>query len=193
MTPVPDKKNLRTLVRQRRSTFVRTLPEAGRALAFRALPSPLARRVDQHQVIALYMPMGDEAPTGHLAMALRERGKTLCLPRVIDQVRGMVFHRWDEGDTLVKAQYGQLEPTANAPLATPDMIIAPLVAYDRNMNRLGQGGSYYDRAFARLPDARRIGLAWSVQELDTVPCDPWDLPLHAVVTECEYIEGTEIP
>ena len=60
---------------------------------------------------------------------------------------------------------------------TPDVIVAPLIAFDRAMNRLGQGGGYYDRAFARFPDALRIGLAWSAQELDDVPADPWDLPL----------------
>ena len=56
------------------------------------------------------------------------------------------------------------------------------------MRRLGQGAGFYDRAFARLPAALRIGLAWSVQEVDILPADPWDAPLHAVVTEKEWIE-----
>jgi 5-formyltetrahydrofolate cyclo-ligase len=59
------------------------------------------------------------------------------------------------------------------------------------MNRLGQGGGYYDRAFARYPDALRIGLAWSVQEHDALPADPWDLPLHIILTEVELIEGPD--
>jgi 5-formyltetrahydrofolate cyclo-ligase len=56
------------------------------------------------------------------------------------------------------------------------------------MRRLGQGAGFYDRAFARLPAARRIGLAWSAQEADALPADPWDVPLHAVATEKEWIE-----
>ena len=47
--------------------------------------------------------------------------------------------------------------------------------------------AYYDRAFAALPGARRIGYAWSVQEVQLVPLDPWDVPLHAVATEREWI------
>ena len=59
------------------------------------------------------------------------------------------------------------------------------------MNRLGQGGGYYDRALARFPEALRVGVAWSAQELDAVPADPWDLPLDMVLTEVEVIEGTK--
>ena len=82
-----------------------------------------------------------------------------------------------------------IEPAGGA--VTPDVIVAPLIAFDRAMNRLGQGGGYYDRAFARFPDALRIGLAWSAQEIDMIPADPWDLPLHMVMTEVELIEALD--
>ena len=59
------------------------------------------------------------------------------------------------------------------------------------MGRLGQGGGYYDRSFARHETALRIGLAWSVQQVEHVPVDPWDLPLHAVLTETSLIEGPQ--
>ena len=70
----------------------------------------------------------------------------------------------------------------------PDAIMSPLIGFDREGNRLGQGGGFYDRAFARYASARRIGLAWSVQESDTLPVDSWDQRLHAVVTERERID-----
>ncbi|MDB5738517.1 MAG: 5-formyltetrahydrofolate cyclo-ligase, partial [Sphingomonas bacterium] len=54
-------------------------------------------------------------------------------------------------------------------------------------NRLGQGGGYYDRWFEGHPDAMRVGIAWSVQELPAVPRDVWDMPLHAVATEKEWM------
>ena len=58
---------------------------------------------------------------------------------------------------------------------------------DRRGNRLGQGAGQYDRAFAAHPAAWRIGVAWSVQQVDALAPDPWDVPLHAIVTESEWI------
>jgi 5-formyltetrahydrofolate cyclo-ligase len=69
----------------------------------------------------------------------------------------------------------------------PDLILTPLVAFDRSLARLGQGAGHYDRAFARYPLARRIGVAFSVQEVERLPTDAWDVPLHAIVTEREWI------
>ena len=83
--------------------------------------------------------------------------------------------------------FGLLQPRSDAEEVSPDLILAPLVGFDRALRRIGQGAGFYDRAFARLPDARRIGLAWSVQEVDALPTDPWDVPLHAVATEREWI------
>ena len=66
-------------------------------------------------------------------------------------------------------------------------MLTPLVAFDRRGNRLGQGAGHYDRAFATLPSAWRVGVAWSVQECEELKADTWDIPLHAVVTEKEWI------
>jgi 5-formyltetrahydrofolate cyclo-ligase len=66
--------------------------------------------------------------------------------------------------------------------------MSPLVGFDRSGNRLGQGGGFYDRAFAAFPSARRIGIAWSVQEVDMLPVDSWDEQLHSVITEHERID-----
>jgi 5-formyltetrahydrofolate cyclo-ligase len=140
-------------------------------------------------MIALYLPMGDEAPAARFATHLRAAGKALCLPRVVDSEGMMSFHHWDEQDQLDPGLFGIRQPAGDAPLAEPDMILAPLLAFDRALGRLGQGRGYYDRAFAAHPNAIRIGIGWSVQEVDRVPTDPWDVPLHAIVTECEYIEG----
>jgi 5-formyltetrahydrofolate cyclo-ligase len=70
----------------------------------------------------------------------------------------------------------------------PDIILTPLLGFDHLLHRLGQGAGHYDRAFAALPGARRIGVAWSVQHVDPLPTDPWDVPLHAVITEQGWFE-----
>ncbi|RYY12360.1 MAG: 5-formyltetrahydrofolate cyclo-ligase, partial [Alphaproteobacteria bacterium] len=83
--------------------------------------------------------------------------------------------------------FGLSQPHPDSPALTPDIILAPLLAFDAKLDRLGQGAGYYDRAFATFPDARRIGVAWSVQQVDTLPTDAWDMPLHAIITENGWI------
>ena len=73
--------------------------------------------------------------------------------------------------------------TGCGPEAEPDIVLTPLLAFDAAMNRLGQGAGHYDRVFERLPDAWRIGIAWSVQQVEHIVTDPWDMPLHGVITE----------
>ena len=185
-----DKQTLRTLARDRRRVFVTALDPLAHRLAFKVVPSPLARRIAGAQVVALYMGLDDEAPAQRLAAPLIAMGITVVLPRVLDRLGSMDFLRWTPDDILVPGPFRTSHPQVGNGPVTPDVIIAPMVGFDRNLNRLGQGGGYYDRSFARLPDALRIGLAWSAQELDAVPADPWDLPLDMVLTEVELIEGS---
>jgi 5-formyltetrahydrofolate cyclo-ligase len=187
--PDADKSALRTLARERRRAFVAGLDPLAHRLAFKALPSPLARRVDNARTVALYMGLDDEAPAQRLAAPLIALGKTIALPRVLDRLGGMDFLVWRPDEALLPGLYRTSHPDPAGGVVTPDVIVAPLVGFDRAMNRLGQGGGYYDRAFARFPDALRVGLAWSAQELERVPADPWDLPLDVILTEVELIEG----
>ena len=82
---------------------------------------------------------------------------------------------------------GLRQPAVTSAECAPDLIVTPLLGFDRRGGRIGYGAGHYDRAFQRFPGARRIGFAWSVQQVDAVPLDPWDVPLHAVVTEREFI------
>ena len=191
MSDDTEKATLRAIARERRRAFVASLDPLAHRLAFKVIPSPLARRLADAQVVALYMGLDDEAPAQRLAAPLQALGKTLALPRVIDRLGSMDFLSWRPEDQLFPGLFGTSHPQAVGDPVVPDVIIAPLIGFDRAMNRLGQGGGYYDRIFARYPDALRIGLAWSVQEHDALPADPWDLPLHLILTEIELIEGKE--
>ena len=83
----------------------------------------------------------------------------------------------------MRGPFGIMQPPPDNEMVSPDVILMPLLAFDAAGNRLGQGGGHYDRALAALPGAIRIGVAWSVQQIDAVPADSWDIPMHAVVTE----------
>jgi 5-formyltetrahydrofolate cyclo-ligase len=188
MDTMEIKAQLRVELRARRDETVAGLDSAARLLAFRAAPTPLKELIDKARCVAGYRPQGSEAdPTALLAYAA-EAGKTVALPYVERRSVPMRFLAWTPGDALIPGQWGLEQPDPVTALeVAPDLFLAPLLGFDRRLHRLGQGAAYYDRAFARYPDAVRIGIAWHVQEVDFVPNDPWDVPLDAVLTEREWI------
>ena len=137
--------------------------------------------------VASYIAVGGEISPADFARAAAAAGCTLALPHVVSRADPIRFLAWLPDDELHVGPYDLHQPRADAAVAVPDIILTPLVGFDRRGNRLGQGAGHYDRAFAALPRARRIGVAWSVQEVAALPADPWDVPLHAVVTEREWI------
>lgn len=174
-----DKLALRARLRAVRDGFARD----GAILvadAFRA-------RLREDLVVAGYMPVGSEADPAPLIAAARAAGCRIALPHVTGRSAPMRFLAWDAATPLVAGLYGLLQPPADAPELRPDIVLAPLVGFDRAGRRLGQGAGYYDRVFAQLPDAWRVGIAWSVQQVDACPADPWDVPLHAIATESDWI------
>jgi 5-formyltetrahydrofolate cyclo-ligase len=116
-----------------------------------------------------------------------------ALPVVSEHDDGsMEFYPWNVDSQLKQNRYGISEPqkTISIPLAGFDMLLMPLVAYDRNGNRLGMGSGYYDRHLEPLRDAQqplRVGIAYSLQEVAQLTKNDWDIPLHAVVTESGWI------
>ncbi len=111
----------------------------------------------------------------------------IALPFANTRDENIEFKLWRAGDPLEMSPLGFHQPCEAANPVQPDIILTPLLAFDRQLNRLGQGAGHYDRAFARLPTALRIGVGWSIQEYDALPLEPWDLPLHAIITEIEVI------
>lgn len=181
-----DRAALRTQLRARRKAFVAALPASVRALAFRVLPNSVLAQIAPGSCIALYRAMGSEVPTIALADYLTDMGFTLCLPRLCptaDDPHHMDFAEWTPDDVLVPGANRIPQPDCDAAPVVPDVVFTPLVGFDAALNRLGQGGGNYDRAFERLPDALRIGLAWSVQQVEQLPAEHWDMPLHMVITE----------
>ena len=157
--------------------------------AFRSMtapdPAPLLARLAPGATVASYVPIGNEIDPSPLLDAARAAGCRSALPFVVSRAEPIRFLLWD--GALEPGPFGLSQPRADAPEVAPDVVIAPLVAFDRRGHRLGWGAGHYDRAFAALPDAFRLGVAWSVQEVEALEPDPWDVPLHAIVTETEWI------
>ncbi len=149
-------------------------------------PAFLAR-LEPGLIVASYRPTRGEADPAPLERAATAAGCLLALPRIESRAVPLRFLSWSPPWPVEAGPFGLEQPPADAPAVVPDVILTPLVAFDRSGRRLGQGAGFYDRAFTLHPDGWRLGVAWSVQEIPCVPVDPWDVPLHAVATEKEWI------
>jgi len=138
------------------------------------------------RIVAVYRAIGSELDADALAAALSGAGRELCLPVVVERDAAMIFRRWAPGEPLEPDEAGVPAPLLLAGVVEPDVIVTPLLAFDPRGGRLGQGGGYYDRTFAALPDAVRVGLAYAGQEVEHLPLEPHDIRLHGVLTETGY-------
>lgn len=178
-----QKQHLREKLRFRRKHFAANLDGMAKLTAFRALPAPLAEIVEAHNPVAAYVAWGDEPDI----IPMLADQPVLALPHHRGRVETMDFRRWQPDHALSKGPWGTEQPADTAEAITPRLIFCPLVGFDRKGGRLGQGGGHYDRYFARHPDIPRIGVAWSVQEVDAIPAEPTDIALDAILTEQELI------
>ncbi len=175
-----DKRELRARMRGARKRLAGENPEAAVRAAGHAddLPGVV--------VHALYRPIGSELDPTPLAKRLAYEGYDLCLPVVVELNAPMIFRRWLLDQPLEPDLVGVPAPPPLAEVVTPELIVTPLLAFDAAGARLGQGGGYYDRTFAALPDAFRIGFAYAGQEVEPLPLEPHDIRLHGVLTESGY-------
>lgn len=183
---VQQKQKLRERLRFRRRHFAANLDGMAQLAAFRALPAPLSELLADHAVVGAYAAWGDEPDILPMFASLAEAG-ALALPHHAARVDTMDFRRWRPGESLVKGPWGTQQPTDDSPLANPGLIFCPLIGFDRQGGRIGQGGGHYDRYFAAHPDALRIGIGWAVQEIDRAPRESTDIALDAILTEQEFI------
>jgi len=137
------------------------------------------------KTIAGYMPIRTEV-TPLIAMAkAHARGHRICVPVVIAAGSPLEFHEWTPDSKMVEGAFGAAVPEDGAVLI-PDIVITPLVAFDRSGYRLGYGGGFYDRSLAEISEIKKIsaiGFAYDAQELMMIPREETDYPLDAIITE----------
>lgn len=182
-----DKRAQRAEFRLKRDAFVDNLSPQERSLAFSRVPTPFAKLLKPGSIVACYVAIGSEADPAALLRQAHAMGCHIALPYVSSKAAPMRFLRWTPGDALVEGPFGLQQPDSTAETCTPDVVLAPLVAFDDRLMRIGQGAGHYDRALSLLPDAMAVGLAWSVQWAPLLASDIWDIPLHAVLTEKSWI------
>jgi 5-formyltetrahydrofolate cyclo-ligase len=159
---------------------------AAQAIAARGMPVGVAAGA----IVSGYSPLKSEISPMPLLRRCAETGAVLALPVVIGRGNPLVMRAWAIGAPLASGVWGIGEPTPAAPEVFPDILIVPLLAFDRRGHRLGYGAGYYDMTLARLRGMKAIiaiGIAFAAQEIDTVPTTPRDAALDLVLTEREII------
>jgi 5-formyltetrahydrofolate cyclo-ligase len=187
MDGIADKNAMRREFRQKRDVYVESLSPRDMTLSFSAAPTVLKSLFTRHKIVAGYMPIGSEANPGKILAIARAAQCIIALPYVVSKLAPMRFLIWNKGDTLCPGPFGLLQPHTENRVVIPDIALVPLIAFDRQCNRLGQGAGHYDRALSILDDVTAVGISWSAQEAPHIPADPWDIPLNAILTEKEWI------
>ena len=150
------------------------------ALAF------IEERNAQH--IALYISFDGEISTEKLIKILWMQGKPVYLPVLHPfNPNHLLFLRYLPETPMLKNKFGIWEPKLNVqnvlPLKELDILFTPLVAFDKQGNRLGMGGGFYDRTLQNWRNSSFIpvGLAHQCQQVEQLPTEVWDVPLHQIL------------
>lgn len=175
---VTDKSRLRLDARVRRANLAAAMPGFARAIA--AFADDL--KLPPGGVVGAYHALPGEADPALLLAMLAARGHTIAWPRVAAKDGALGFHTIPDGEALRPGAYGIQEPAAHFPSAAPHLLLVPLLAYDNRGHRLGYGGGFYDRTLEALR-VPAIGVAFSGQEVISLPVEAHDMALSGILTE----------
>jgi len=160
---------------------------AAGAIAAREFPLVVALGT----IVSGFMPLKSEINPLPLMQKLAQTGAQLALPVVAGRGKPLIMRAWRPGEELAAGVWGLREPKPDATEVEPDIVLVPLLAFDRAGHRIGYGAGYYDLTIAALR-ARKpvtaIGLAFAAQEIAAVPATPRDARLDLVLTEHEVID-----
>ena len=188
------KAEARAQARLVRAAASKAAPDAGERVRDRFMAELLPIvGVTNGAFVSAYVPVRDELDPRPLLHALVERGMVAAMPCVVGEGQPLLFRQWNTGAALVPRTFGLSEPADNAPVVEPDLLLVPLLAFDRSGHRLGYGRGYYDRTLAALRAQRPIaavGLAFAAQEVLSLPAGIHDQRLDWIVTETGLIYPT---
>lgn len=141
--------------------------------------------VPEGAVVAGYWPIRNELDDLPILRELLRRGHSCALPQVAGESSPLVFRAWDEAAPMKAGRYGIMEP-ADSPVVIPDIILVPLLAFDKRGYRLGYGAGFYDRTLAHIRKTAAVfsvGLAYEAQRYGEIPADETDIMLDMIISD----------
>jgi 5-formyltetrahydrofolate cyclo-ligase len=182
------KAELRTAAQTRRDALPAHERKAvAETIAAREFPLAIAPGV----IVSGFMPLKSEINPLPLMQKLGEAGARLALPAIAGRGKPLIMQAWEFGAPLDRGQWGIREPKPEAPEVDPDILLVPLLAFDREGFRLGYGAGYYDMTIHRLRALKpvtAVGIAFAAQEVPKIPTTPRDERLDLVLTERDVID-----
>ena len=144
---------------------------------------------------SLYYPINNEITPFEFTKFFEERKIVMSMPVVDIQKKSMLFRKWSPKDELTIGPLGNLEPTYEKEIILPQIMVVPMLLFDREFFRLGYGGGYYDKTIIKLKKHFQkqnfffitVGLAYSAQEFNKLPREKHDMNLDYIVTEKECL------
>tara|TARA_Y100000590_G_scaffold223274_1_gene252583 strand:+ start:2009 stop:2572 length:564 start_codon:yes stop_codon:yes gene_type:complete len=137
-------------------------------------------------IIAGYYPANNEVNILNFLKNASKKGYKIALP-VVTSSKGMNFRIWVFKEPLYVSKFGILEPKSSKKVIMPDLVMVPLVAFDRNLNRIGYGKGYYDRILKKIVKTKKnkifLGIAYSFQQYKKIPINRHDYKLDYIYTE----------
>ena len=188
----------RQILRESALARRRTLAPADAELWSRAIQSKALQLVEYRnaRAVALYSPVQNEVDTSVILSDALRSAKRVYFPK-LSSVGGAGFARIASADELTAGPFGIFEPTSVESVAAADcnelVVFLPGLLFDRQGNRLGRGGGWYDRALHELgARAVFVGLAYAFQLVDTLPAESWDQQVHFIITENGHIHCASV-
>ena len=183
---------LKSIIRKDAQMRRDALPAAERASAAEAIAArPFPLIIKPGQIVSGFSPLKTEINPIPLMRKLSDAGAQLALPVVAGKGKPLIMRAWGFGEPLDPGVWGIREPKGDAPEVAPDILLVPLLAFDRRGHRIGYGAGYYDMTTAKLRAMKpvvAVGIAFAAQEIEQVPVTLRDARLDLVLTEREIID-----
>ena len=140
------------------------------------------------RVVGGYYPYNNEVDSIKILKQFEKKKYQISLPKIKNENQ-MDFFQWSSKDPLTVNKFGIPEPTSNK-ILYPSILLVPLVAFDKYLNRVGYGGGFYDRYIKKIKKNKKIvtiGLAYSFQKVKKIPANKYDMKLDFIVTDKNFI------
>jgi 5-formyltetrahydrofolate cyclo-ligase len=183
---------LKAIIRRDAVTRRDAIPPGERAQAAETIAArPFPLEIVPGMTVSGFSPLKTEINPLPLLRKLSQSGAQLALPAIAGRGKPLTMRAFAFGDELASGQWGIREPKSDAPEVAPDILLVPLLAFDRNGHRIGYGAGYYDMTIAKLRAIKPViaaGIAFAAQEIGEVPVTARDARLDLVLTEREVID-----
>lgn len=186
------KKKARIEAAEKRARAASETPDAGDQLRDQIINNAIQLGLSLPYHVSVFLPIGSEIDTLPTMRTLADLGHVTALPVVTRKNQPLIFRKWFVGEKLVPGSFGTSEPLSSEPEIIPEVLLVPLLTFDSEGYRLGYGGGFYDRTIEKLEQVAPIttvGVAFSGQQVDTVPRGPHDRALQWIATEKKLIKA----